>query len=276
MSILEAFVLGLIQGAAEFLPISSSGHLVLAQALFGIEENNLAFAILLHLGTFFAIIVAYKETVWGLIREFFLMLADIFKGRGANLDESRYRRYIIYIITGCIPAGVAGVLFDEMFEELFSNVAMVCLMLILTGFVLVYAEKLSRKTTGSLEELGVGKSFIVGLFQMCAIMPGLSRSGTTMTGGLVAGLKKEDALEFSFLLALPTILGSVVLKLGDLATAIREISLAPVLVGFFTAMTVGYFSIVLFKKTVKKGSLLSFSVYCWLVAAAIILNLGRF
>ncbi len=276
MSIFEAFVLGLIQGAAEFLPISSSGHLVLAQAFFGIKENNLAFAILLHLGTFFAIVAAYKETVWGLIKEFFLMLADIFRGRGANLDESKYRRYIIYIIVGCIPAGVVGVLFDDMFEALFSNVAMVCLMLILTGFVLAFAEKLSRKTTGNLEELGVGKSFIVGLFQMCAIMPGLSRSGTTMTGALVTGLKKEDALEFSFLLALPTILGSVVLKLGDLATAIKEISIVPVLVGFFTAMVVGYFSIVLFKRTVKKGSLLSFSVYCWLVAAAVILNLGRF
>ena len=107
-------------------------------------------------------------------------------------------------------------------------------------------------------------------------MPGLSRSGTTMTGALVTGLKKEDALEFSFLLALPTILGSVVLKLGDLATAIKEISIVPVLVGFITAMVVGYFSIVLFKRTVKKGSLLSFSVYCWIVAAAVILNLGRF
>ncbi len=276
MSNFEAFILGLVQGAAEFLPISSSGHLVLVQALFGIEENNLAFAILLHLGTFFAIVAAYHETVFNLIKEFFLMIGDIFKGKGPRLSENKYRRYIIYIIVGCIPAGIVGVLFDDLFEELFSSVIIVCLMLILTGFVLLFSEKLSKKTSGELGELGVKKSFLVGLFQMCAIMPGLSRSGTTMAGGLVAGLKKDDALEFSFLLALPTILGSVVLKLGDLATAIKEISILPVLVGFVTSMVVGYLSIVFFKKTVQKGSLISFSVYCWIVAITVILNLGRF
>lgn len=276
MSILEAFVLGLVQGLAEFLPISSSGHLVIVQALFGIEENNLAFAILLHLGTLFAIIAAYWETVSKLITEFFKMLGDVLKGRGLGLNEHKYRRYIIYIIVGCIPAGVIGVLFNDLFEELFSSVLVVCIMLIVTGFILMLSEKLSNKNSLELAQLGYKKSFVVGLFQMCAIMPGLSRSGTTMTGGLVMGLKKDDALEFSFLLALPTILGSVILDLGDIATAIAEISIIPVLVGFFTAMIVGYLSIVLFKTIVKKGSLISFSVYCWIVAVAILLNIGRF
>lgn len=276
MSILEAFVLGLVQGLAEFLPISSSGHLVIVQALFGIEENNLAFAIILHLGTFFAIVAAYWDTVKNLIIEFFKMLGDLFKGKGLGLKEHKYRRYIIYIIIGCIPAGVVGVLLNDLFEALFSSVLVVCIMLIITGFILMLSEKLSEKNQLELKDLGYKKSFMVGLFQMCAIMPGLSRSGTTMTGGLVMGLKKDDALEFSFLLALPTILGSVILDLGDIASAIAQISIMPVLVGFVTAMVVGYLSIVLFKKVVKQGSLISFSVYCWVVAVAILLNVGKF
>lgn len=275
MTVIEAIILGFVQGAAEFLPISSSGHLVITQVLFGITENNLAFTVLLHLATLFAIIAAYHKTVFGLIKEFFLMIGDLFRGRGLGLRDITYRRYIFYIIIGCIPAGIVGVLFEDVFDTLFSNITMVCIMLIVTGFVLLASEKLSRRTKGTIEDLTVPKSFITGLFQMCAIMPGLSRSGTTMLGGLAVGLKKEDALEFSFMLALPATAGSVLLELGDIAEAIREISIVPVLAGFVTALVVGYLSIVLFKKIVRQGSLMPFAVYCWLVATILILNLDK-
>ncbi|MBO4360906.1 MAG: undecaprenyl-diphosphate phosphatase [Eubacteriaceae bacterium] len=275
MSIIEAIVLGFVQGAAEFLPISSSGHLVLTQALFGITENNLAFSLLLHLATLFAVIAAYHETVFGLIKEFFLMIADIFRGRGARIREVTYRKYIFCIIVGCIPAGIVGVLFDDLFEAMFSNVIMVCMMLILTGFVLLAAEKISKNNTKGIDSLTLPKAFVTGLFQMCAIMPGLTRSGTTMLGGLAVGLRKEDALEFSFMLSLPTILGSVLLELKDIGAAIRDISIVPVAAGFITALVVGYLSIQLFKKIVKQGSLMGFAAYCWLVATVVILNLDK-
>ncbi|MBR2781129.1 MAG: undecaprenyl-diphosphate phosphatase [Eubacteriaceae bacterium] len=275
MSIIEAIILGFVQGAAEFLPISSSGHLVLTQAIFGITENNLAFDVLLHLATLFAVIAAYHETVFGLIREFFLMIADIFRGRGARIRDITYRKYIFCIVVGCIPAGIVGVLFDDLFESMFSNVTMVCVMLIVTGFVLLAAERIGMKNTKGIDSLTLPKSFVTGLFQMCAIMPGLTRSGTTMLGGLCVGLKKEDALEFSFMLSLPTILGSVVLKIGDIADAIREISIVPVLVGFVTALVVGYLSIQLFRKVVRDGSLMGFAAYCWLLATVVILNLDK-
>jgi undecaprenyl-diphosphatase len=276
MSTLEAFILGLIQGATEFLPVSSSGHLVIAETLFGITDHNLAIAIILHLGTFFAIVAAYWKSVWNLIREFFLMLFDLIRFKGLNLKKSKYRYYLIYIIIGTIPAGIVGYLFDDIIEGLFSEIYVVAITLFITGFILLYGEKIGSKNTQPLEELGPGKAFVVGLFQMVAIVPGISRSGTTMVGGLTCGLKKEDALEFSFLLALPAILGSVVLNLSDLTGTIQSISITPILVGFLTALVVGYLSILLFKLVVKKGSLLVFSVYCWIVSLLLIVNLSSF
>ena len=276
MSILEAIILGLVQGAAEFLPISSSGHLVIIQALFGMTENNLAFAILLHLATLFAIFSAYYKSVISLIKEFFLMLVDMITLKGPQLKKSKYRYYIVYIIIATIPAGIVGVLFDDYIESAFSSVLIVAVMLLVTGFLLLLGEKIASKNIDKIENLTPVKAGVIGLFQMCAIMPGLSRSGTTMTGGLIMGLEKEDALEFSFLLAIPTILGSVVLKIGDVIDAVKEISVLPCVAGFLTALIVGYLSILIFKRVVKKGSLISFSVYCWIVGLLLLLNIGKF
>ncbi len=204
------------------------------------------------------------------------MLFDLIRFKGLNLKKSKYRYYLIYIIIGTIPAGIVGYLFDDIIEGLFSEIYVVAITLFITGFILLYGEKIGSKNTQPLEELGPGKAFVVGLFQMVAIVPGISRSGTTMVGGLTCGLKKEDALEFSFLLALPAILGSVVLNLSDLTGTIQSISITPILVGFLTALVVGYLSILLFKLVVKKGSLLVFSVYCWIVSLLLIVNLSSF
>ena len=190
MSIFEAILLGVVQGATEFLPVSSSGHLVIAQTLFGIENSNLAFAIILHLGTFFAIVAAYHTSVFQLIKEFFLMLWDLVRFKGANLKKSKYRYYIVYIIIASIPAGIAGVLFNDQIETAFSSIYIVCVTLFLTGFILLLGERIGRRNQGHIEKLGPVKSFVVGLFQMCAIMPGISRSVTTMTVVLLMGLKK--------------------------------------------------------------------------------------
>ena len=276
MTTLQAIALGFVQGATEFLPVSSSGHLVILQTLFGIEDNNVAFAVLLHAATLIAIIGAYYKSVWSLIVEFLKMLGDIFTFKGANLKKSKYRYYIVYIIVASIPAGIVGVLFQDFFEAAFNSIYVVCITLFFTGLILVIGERVGRNNTLLLEEIGPIKSFIVGICQMCAILPGISRSGTTMTGGLLCGLKKEEALEFSFLMAIPTILGSVVLKLGDIAIAIKEISIIPIVSGFVTALIIGYLSITLFKKIVQKGSLMTFCIYCWAISIILALNIGKF
>ncbi len=276
MSVLEALISGFVQGATEFLPVSSSGHLVILQTIFGMSDNNLEFAIILHMGTFLAIVAAYHNSVFQLIKEFFLMLFDLIRFKGLNLKKSKYRYYIVYIIIATIPAAVVGFLFDDFISEAFSSIHMVSITLFITGFILLFGEKIGKNNKGVIEKLGAGKSVIVGLFQMCAILPGISRSGTTMTGGLFCGLKKEDALEFSFLLALPAILGSLILKLKDVIGTVIDTSLLPIAAGFLASLVVGYLSIKLFNLIVKKGSLLYFSVYCWIVSLLLIVNISRF
>jgi undecaprenyl-diphosphatase len=276
MNVFEAFILGLIQGLTEFLPVSSSGHLAIASAFFGIADNNMAITIILHAATFLAIVAAYFKTVVNLIKEFFIMLWRLVTFKGLELKENKYRRYIIYIIVATIPAAVAGYLLDDYVESALTSLSIVAMMLMLTGLLLMLAAKLSKNTKGDIENLGPVKSFVVGLFQMCAIFPGLSRSGTTMTGGIVMGLKKEDALEFSFLLALPTILGSIILKAGEISDAIARTDPVAMAVGFATALVVGYLAIQLFNVTVKKGSVIWFAAYCWIAGVILILKIGGF
>ncbi len=275
MTFLQAIILGFVQGATEFLPVSSSGHLVIAQTLFGLTNDNLAFDILLHLGTFFAIIAAYHNSVFNLIKEFFLMLFDLIRLKGLQLDKSKYRYYIVYIIIATIPATIVGVLFDDYISAAFSSIYLVSFTLFITGIILFFGEKLGKNNQGTIEKLGPGRSFIIGLFQMVAITPGISRSGTTMTGGLFCGLKKEEALEFSFLMALPAILGSVILNISDIK-GLMDTALLPIIAGTVTAFIVGYLSIKLFNLIVKKGSLLYFSAYCWAVSFLLIVNIARF
>ena len=148
--------------------------------------------------------------------------------------------------------------------------------LFLTGFILLLGERISANNQKEIQQLGLGKSFLVGLFQMVAILPGISRSGTTMVGGLVCGLKKEEALEFSFLLALPAILGSMLLEMKSIVTMLADISVIPVVCGFLTALIVGYFSIKLFNLIVKKGHLVYFSIYCWTVGLILAVNMSYF
>ncbi len=273
MSIIEALILGIIQGATEFLPVSSSGHLAITSHLLGVENNSLAFTIILHLGTLLAIMIAYKESIWGLIREFFLMMKDLFTGKGFCLDKSKYRKYIVLLIVASIPAGIVGVFFSDIIDALFSSVYFVVITLSVTGIILIAGEKISSKSTKNIEELTPVQAFGVGLFQMCAVLPGISRSGTTTVGGLTIGLKREEALEFSFLMALPAILGSLLLDIKDILGTVMDLSVPVVGVGFISSLIVGYLSINFFKKVVKKGSMMIFSVYLWCVSAVLLIIL---
>lgn len=278
MSIIEAILLGLVQGLTEFLPVSSSGHLVLLQSFMGLADTNFAFTLMLHLGTFLAVVIAYFDSVKNMIIEFFKMLFDLITFKGPHLEKSKYRKYIIYIIIGSIPAGIVGVLFDDYFEAIFANVTVVAFTLLITGGILIGAEYLMQrgKNKKEIENLGYWNALSVGVFQMCAIMPGVSRSGSTIFAGLLSGLKREDAVEFAFLLSLPASLGSLLLNLNDVAHMTQAISWLPVGIGFFVSMVVGYFSIRLLNAMVKKGSLVPFAIYCFAIGVIVILNLTLF
>ncbi len=238
----------------------------------GLTEGSLEFAIILHLGTIVAVTIAYHKSIFNMIKEFFLMLADLITFKGLRLNKSKYRRYIILIIIASVPAGIVGVLFDDFISDLFSSVIVVSITLIITGFLLLIGDSIGKGNQKKIEQMSPLQSFMTGIFQMFAIMPGISRSGSTIVGGLLSGLDREEAVEFSFLMSLPAVLGSSILKLGDISAMAAMNDLFAILAGFFTAVIIGYFSIKLLVAIVKKGDLIYFSTYCWTLSILLIIN----
>lgn len=271
MTLFNAILLGIIQGATEFLPVSSSGHLVIFQHFLGVTEGNLEFAIVLHLGTLLAIFVAYWNSIKNMIIEFFKMIGDLFAKRSLCLDKSKYRKYIVYILVASVPAGIIGVLFEDAIDSVFSSVAVVSVTLLITGILLILGEKVGKRNRRKIEDLGYRTSFFVGLFQMFAIMPGISRSGSTIVGGLLGGLEKEEAVEFSFLMSIPAVLGSLLLKIKDIISLGVSESILPLIIGFLCAAIIGYLSIKLLENLVQKGKLVYFSYYCFIVSIGLII-----
>lgn len=271
MTLLNAILLGIIQGATEFLPVSSSGHLVIFQNILGVTEGNLEFTIVLHLGTLLAIFIAYWNSIKNMIVEFFKMIGDLFKERSLCLEKSKYRKYILYILVASIPAGIVGVLFEDVIESIFSSLFVVAITLAVTGVLLILGDRLGKRNKRKIEELGYRTSFFIGIFQMFAIMPGISRSGSTIVGGLFSGLKKDEAVEFSFLMSIPAVLGSLLLKIKDIVTLGATTSVFPLIIGFLCAAVVGYLSIKLLVELVQKGKLIYFSYYCFTVSICLLI-----
>ncbi len=257
MTTFQAIILGIVQGLTEFLPVSSSGHLVIFQHIFGIQEAPLTFDVIVHLGTLVAVFIAF----WG----------DI-----VDIVKKPFSRITYLILVGIIPAGLAGYLLAPMVEKAFESLLVVGLGLIFTGLVLKYSEILSRQHLGF--KLCEGTSYkdalFIGLIQALAIVPGISRSGSTIAAGLVAGLDREFAARFSFLLSIPVILGAGVFQLKDvLEYGSMTGSVVPYAVGFVTSAAFGYLAIKVVLNLVREGRLSIFSYYCWVVAA---LTLGAY
>lgn len=257
MTWFEALILGLIQGLTEYLPVSSSGHLAIGSALFGIEgEENLAFTIIVHVATVLStLVILWKEIEW------------IFKGlfKFQMNDETRY---VINIIVSMIPIGIAGVFFKDKVEAIFgSGLLVVGCCLLVTALLLSfsYYYKPSQK-----EKISLKDAFIIGLSQACAVLPGLSRSGTTIATGLLLGNSKEKLAQFSFLMVIPPILGEALLdaikmmKGEDIAGDIPAISL---IVGFLAAFVSGCVACKWMINIVKKGKLIYFAIYCAIAGA---------
>lgn len=273
MNYLMSILMGFIQGVAEFLPISSSGHLTLFQAFFGMEnmeETHMFFTVLLHFGTLISVCIVYWRDIIDMIREFFLGIRAL-----AVRDESvgkppAARRMVMLIVVATLPLFVM-VFFKNALEQVFSNPILVSCMLLLTGFILFFSDRLARghKTA---KNATVTDALLVGCAQAVAIIPGISRSGATISAGMLRGFDRNFAVRFSFLMSLPAVVGATLLELKDAATAPdfaeQVVPLLPVyLVGVVVSAVVGYFAIRLVKSLADKGKFGSFAYYCWAVGA---------
>ena len=267
MTYLLSILMGIIQGVAEFLPISSFGRLALFQTFFGmetVEEKYMFFTVLLHFGTLISVCVVYWRDIADMIREFFLGIAALVGRKDTGVTPPPARRMVMLIIIATLPLFVM-VLLQDAINQLFSNSIMVSCALIVTGFILFFSDRLA-KGHKTVRNATVADALIVGCGQALAVIPGLSRSGTTISVGMLRGFDRAFAVRFSFLLSLPAILGANVLEIKDAVEAGFPMEELPMyLVGVAVAAVVGYFAIRLVKSLADKGKFGKFAYYCWAV-----------
>jgi undecaprenyl-diphosphatase len=265
MSILEAIILGIIQGATEFLPVSSSGHLVLIPAIFGMSQPSLNIIAVAHLGTLVAVLIYFRKELWAII---VAVLAGL---RNKNPFEDTNSRLGWYIFVGSLPAAAAGLLFADFFDVIFGTPTIAAFFLLVTALLLVWGERMltGNKTIDKMTWLD---AIAIGLFQMLALFPGISRSGSTITGGLWRGLDRETAARYSFLLGVPAILGAGLLSIVDLQ---QSGSLAAewqlLLAAFLAAAGVGYACIYFLLAWLRSHTLYIFAAYCALLGGSYLL-----
>lgn len=259
---LESIVLGIVQGLTEFLPISSSGHLVVVPAMFGWEKPALTFDLVLHLGTLVAVVVSFRRELGA------LALGAV--GRGP--DPRRARRMIGLLAIGTVPAGVAGLAFSDFFEARFEDPIATSFQLLITAALLLTAEWVIRRGEGR-APVDAGRAGLIGLAQAAAILPGISRSGSTIAMGLVTRVSRDEATRFSFLLSIPAIAGAVVSQIPDVADGSFAIT-GPVVAGFVAAAAAGWLSIGWLLRYVRTHSFVPFAVYLIIAApiAALIIE----
>lgn len=270
MSVLESIILGIFQGIAEFLPISSSGHLVLLQKFFGIEEGNLFFTTMLHFGTLISIIIVYFKDLVKIITEVFKLLVILITTGKFKLDND-YKKIGILVFIGSIPTALIGIFFGDLFKDLYNSIIAIAIAFIITGFLLMISEK---KASGNrkAKDLTVSDAIFIGICQGLAIAPGISRSGSTIVGGLFRGLNKKLATKFSFFLALPAILGASILELkGTLGSNQLDFEWSTLFIGILASAITGFLAIKMLIRLIERGKLYYFSYYLWVLASIIIL-----
>jgi undecaprenyl-diphosphatase len=246
MSFLDAIVLGIVQGLTEFLPVSSSGHLVLSEALLGVSSSDITFEIIVHLASLLAVFIYFRHSILRLLQSIV---------RPHMLEE---RRMILYLVIGTIPAGIIGVLFKDFFERAFGNPFMAAVFLLLTGAILLstrFVKAGEKKVTGN-------RALLIGCGQALAILPGVSRSGSTISVALILGVKPETAAEYSFLLAIPAIGGAAILQIKELM-ALDAALMAPYAVGFVTTFIFALIAVYAVLSVIRRGRFDYFAYYCF-------------
>jgi undecaprenyl-diphosphatase len=265
MSYLDAIILGIIQGLTEFLPVSSSGHLVLAKAVFGVETPGAALEILVHVATVCSVLTMLAGT---LKRQIVPGIGLLFRALGRRISwreawENLSFRIVVLIVWGTVPGAVAGLLLEEHLDRVFSDPKMTLVSLLITGVIL----QATRFRPGSERALGFRSGTLVGIAQAAAVFPGISRSGMTITTGLVRGLNPTLAAEFSFLLLIPVVLGAgLVSLLKPAETGVGNLPLGAGIAAFAAAYLTGCLAIWILLKHIKKGALYRYGYYCWAVS----------
>lgn len=255
MSWWEALILGIIQGLTEFLPVSSSGHLEIGQALLGTAgEENLTFAITVHTATVLStLVILWKE------------VAQLFRGTFTTTKWNEEKNYVAMILVSMIPVFIVGMFFKDKVEALFGHgLLLVGICLCITAVLLYLSEWLSKRRAGAGHEVGYKDAIIIGCAQAIAVLPGLSRSGTTIATGLLCGVKKESVTKFSFLMVLIPILGEAFLELLDIlrGEVVSTLGIVPMIVGFLAAFITGCFACRFMIDIVRRQKLIYFAIYC--------------
>lgn len=269
MTLLEAIILGILQGLTEFLPVSSSGHLALAQHFLGLKEPLVFFDVMLHVGTLAAVIVVYRGAITRLVVGCISTLTntELYRQPITTFNSSNDFRFALLILLGSIPTGIIAVLFKTQLESFFEDVLFVSVMLILTGIILQLPRIWTFIWIGSAEDretspqnVKVWHAPLIGIAQGCAITPGISRSGSTISIALLLGIPAKLAAEYSFLLSIPAILGAVALKISDIADTSMPFYILGA--GMVTSFVVGYIALRLLLVVLNRGQFSLFTYYC--------------
>ena len=263
MNVLQALWLGVLQGATEFLPISSSGHLVLGKAIFGVHTTGVAYEVFVHFGTFLAILTIFWGDVWNILKAVGRTLRHPSPGTWhESYHEDPFFRLAILIIIGTIPILVVGFLFEQEIEAAFASPLVVSLALIVTGTFLLG----TRWTRPHDTRFGMVRAFVIGLAQAFAILPGISRSGSTIAAAMYSGVERSEAARFSFLLVLPAILGATILEGAELLkTGLPSQGVLTLLVGTLAAYCSGAIALKWLLGVIRRGRLDRFAYYCYAI-----------
>jgi len=252
MSLARAVLLGLVQGLTEFLPISSSAHLIYFQKYLGINNLQLSFTVFLHFATLVAILLFFRKDLWEILKDF----QNIKTGKSGSST-----RLFFLLVIGSLPIAIVGALLKDKIESLFSNIELVSFFLIITGILLSFGDR-TRSAHKGIPETKMVDGLIVGIAQACAILPGISRSGATIIFGLFCGLQRKWAVKYSFFLAVPAILGATLVKLHGTPFIVNRSTLSFYIVGAVTAFFSGYWSLKVVLRFVQKSRLCYFAYYC--------------
>jgi len=259
MTTIETILLGIVQGLTEFLPVSSSGHLVVGKNLLGFSEPELLLDTALHVGTLLAVCIFFRSDLWQMIQELWRLIP---RGGTRRPTPGPHAMLALMVVVGSVPTGLIGLGFKDKLESLFGSVTVVGITLVITG-IIVGITWFIPETYGKKDRLSILTALAIGTAQGIAIVPGISRSGATIVCGLLVGLNRDLAGRFSFLLCIPAIVGALLLELD--MTAVARVGAFPLIAGFVASALVGFLVLKVLMGIVRKGHFYYFAPYCWAI-----------
>lgn len=272
MEPVQAVILGAVQGLTEFFPVSSSGHLVIFQQMMGFKEPDLLFDISVHIGTLAAIVVYFFNDIVNILKSLFFSLFNRTKARAGHFTDSEIRDVNMawMIVAGSIPTAMIGFGLQMISDILFSSLLIVGVALLVTGAILPVPRRMKQKKSPDIK-LSIKQALLIGTVQGLAVIPGISRSGSTISIALLAGVSRDAAIRFSFLLSIPAILGALMLQLFMDSPEINGATGSVIFIGLVTSLIVGYAALSLLVKMVQKGHLYYFTPYCIILGAVVLM-----